>query len=192
MRFLPRPDLADISTRYRSNLTYVLVFTTATVALLGLVTAILEAPVIFPPIAATIFILFAFPLAEESHPRNVLGAYLVAVLAGMASVAAFGLWNEAPDLFHMRWDRLGASVLGMGLAVAGIGSLRVLHIPALAATVMVTIGLVYEPIQFAYIVVFVLLSVGIALTVNRAFGLPQTLWSDPEDKVEPGQSTRRR
>lgn len=174
-----QPDLSDIQTRHRSGPVYVLAFSTLTVAVLGLLTAVLEAPVIFPPLAASAFILFAFPLAEESYPRNVFGSYAIGILGGMAAVAAFGLWGVEPDRFEMRWDRLGASILGMALAVGGITYLRALHVPALAATMMVTLGLIYEPVQFAYTLGFVLITIGISLAINRAFGLEQPLWSGP-------------
>ena len=179
MRPGDRPDLSDVQTRYRSSLVYVLCFTTLTFAVLGLITIALKAPVVFPPLAATAFILFAFPLAEESYPRNVLGSYVIGVLAGMAAVAIFGLWQTPSDLLELPWDRFGASILGMALAVAGITFLRALHVPAFAATVMVTLGIIYRPEQYGYMIVLVAVMIGVALAVNRAFGLKQALWSGP-------------
>ena len=171
-------NISDIATPFRSRPGYILVFSSATIAVVGLITALAKAPVVFPPIGATVFILFAFPLAQEAHPRNVIGAYLLAVLAGMASVVVFGLWGEAADLEALRWERFGATMVGFILVVAALTAFRLLHIPAVAATMMISLGLIFQPYHFAVIMVLVLVVVGIALGINRAFKVPQPVWSD--------------
>ena len=181
-------NISDIATPFRSRPGYILVFSTVTIAIVGLVTAFAKAPVVFPPIGATVFILFAFPLAQEAHPRNVIGAYLVAVLVGMASVLIFGLWDQPPDLRELRWERFGAAMVGFVLVVVGLTSFRLLHIPAIAATMMISLGLIYQPYHFAVTMVIVFGVVGIALAINRSFKVPQPLWSNQR---APGGVARR-
>ena len=44
---------------------------------------VIDLPLLFPPLAASTFILFYAPMSEAASPRNLLIAHSVSVLAGM-------------------------------------------------------------------------------------------------------------
>lgn len=170
-------NISDISSQLRSPAVFVVITGTLMVLLLGALATFFHKPLVVPPIGPTIFILFAFPLAQEAQPRNVICGYALGIAAGVASLAAFGLLYVTPDLNDLGVDRLLAVTLSMALVLALLTALRVLHIPAVATALLISLGLLREPEDWAVIMVAVLISVGVALVLARAMGVPMPLWS---------------
>ena len=187
MRLPQRKSLADISTAYRSSPPYVVIASTLTMAIIGAFSVWRAEPFVFPPLGATIFILFAFPLAQEANPRNVIGAHLIGLIAGIVALVVFGLVRVPPDTTDLDWHRLGAILLGLALAISVLMGLRVLHIPAVATALVVAMGLLSKPKDWEFMAIGVLVVVFLAVAINRLAGIPHPLWHDPEAERAAGR-----
>jgi Na+/proline symporter len=93
-------NIADVSTPYRSPAPYTVIVATLLVLFLGALATIFHKPLIVPPIGPTIFIVLAFPLAQEAQPRNVLCGHLLGITAGALALVIFGLLDTPPDLLR--------------------------------------------------------------------------------------------
>ena len=182
MRLPRRKNLADIRSAYRSSPPYVVVASFLTMAFIGVLAVWRREPFVFPPLGATLYILFAFPMAQEAGPRNVVGGHLIGLLAGIAALLVFGLVAVPPDTTDLDWKRLGAILLGLSLALSVLLGLRVLHIPAVATALVVSMGLLAEPKDWAFMFAGAVLVTVIAVALNRAVGIPHPFW---ERKPEP-------
>ncbi len=181
MRLPKRKNIADINTAYRSSPLYVVICSVLTMAIIGVFAVWAAEPFVFPSLAPTLFILFAFPLAQEANPRNAINAHLVGLLAGIAALLVFGLVGVPPDTTDLDWDRLGAILFALALALALIMGLRVLHIPGVATALIVAMGLLAAPADWAFMFVGVILVILIAVTINRVVGIPHPVWKGPPD-----------
>ena len=139
-------------------------------------------PFVFPPLGATLYILFAFPMAQEANPRNVVGGHLLGLIAGIVALLAFGLVNVPPDTTDLDWRRLGAILIGLSLALSLLMGLRFLHIPAAATALVVAMGLLSEPKDWAFMFLGAVAVTVIAVVVNRVAGIPHPLWTSPPDE----------
>jgi CBS-domain-containing membrane protein len=181
MHLPKRKNIADISSAYRSSPVYVVIASSLTMAVIGVLAVWGSEPFIFPPLGPTMFVLFAFPLAQEANPRNVVGAHLVGLLAGIAALLAFGLVDVPPDTTDLDWNRLGAILFALAVAIAVLMGLRILHIPGVATALVVAMGLLSQPEDWAFMLIGAVAVTVIAVTLNRVIGIPHPLW-----KSEPG------
>ncbi len=176
VRLPRRKNIADISSAYRSSPPYVVIASLLTMGFIGVLAVWGSQPFIFPPLGPTMFILFAFPMAQEARPRNVLGAHLVGLLAGIAALAVFGLVDVPPDLTDLDWNRLGAILLALALAIAVIMGLRTLHVPGVATALVVSMGLLSQPEDWAFMIIGVFIVTVFAVVINRVVGIPHPFW----------------
>ena len=181
MHLPKRKNIADISSAYRSSPPYVVIASTLTMAIIGALAVWRSEPFIFPPLGPTMFLLFAFPLAQEANPRNAIGAHVVGLLAGIIALAVFGLVNVPTDTTDLDWNRLGAILVGLALAIAVLMGLRILHIPGVATALVVAMGLLSEPVDWAFMFVGAVAVVVIAVAMNRLVGIPHPIWRNPPD-----------
>jgi|694.fasta_scaffold107746_2 CBS-domain-containing membrane protein len=177
MRLPKRKNIADISTAYRSPPPYVVISSAAGMAILGVLAIWGSEPFIFPPLGPTLFILFAFPIAQEANPRNVIGGHLIGLIAGIAALVIFGLVDAQPDLTDLDWNRLGAILVGLVIAIALLMGLRVLHIPGVATAMVVAMGLLAAPADWAFMLLGAIVATLFAVGLNRAAGIPHPLWT---------------
>ncbi|MFM8527709.1 MAG: HPP family protein [bacterium] len=187
MKLPARKSIADVSAAYRSTPIYVVIASTLTMAVVGALAVWRAEPFVFPPIGATLFILFAFPLAQEANPRNVIGGHLIGLATGIAALLIFGLVNVPPDTTDLDWHRLGAILVGLALAISVLMGLRVLHIPAVATTLVVAMGLLSRPEDWAVMLVGVLVATALAVGINRLVGIPHPFWHDPSAERATGR-----
>ncbi len=176
MRLPKRKNLSDINSAYRSSAPYVVVCALITMTIVGIFAVWRKEPFVFPPLGATLFILFAFPLAQEANPRNVIGGHLLGLIAGIIALLIFGLVKVPPDTTDLDWDRLGSILLGLTLALSLLMGLRVLHIPAVATALVVAMGLLAEPKDWIFMFVGAVFVTVLAVVINRIVGIPHPLW----------------
>ena len=181
MRLPERKNLADINSAYRSSAPYVVICSFLTMAMVGVFAVWRREPFVFPPLGATLFILFAFPLAQEATPRNVVGGHLLGLIAGIIALLIFGLVNVPPDTTDLDWHRLGAILVGLTLALSLLMGLRFLHIPAVATALVVAMGLLSKPEDWVFMFVGAISVTVIAVVINRIVGIPHPLWQAPDD-----------
>jgi CBS domain-containing membrane protein len=143
------------------------------------------APLVFPSLGPTAFLLFYLPRLPMAAPRNVLGGHLIGLLAGFASLSAFGLLNQpAALLAGVTLARVGAAAVSLG-ATAGLTVwLRVPHPPAAATTLLVSLGVVPRPIQLFALFGALVMLVSQGIVVNRLAGIDYPLWA-PRSSSQP-------
>jgi CBS-domain-containing membrane protein len=141
-------------------------------------------PLVFPPLAATAFLLFYHPMAERSCPRNVIISHMIALIAGLFSLILFnGLFPESNILnaWVMCWPRVGANAMAMALAFAGMILLKCPHAPAAVTALIASTGYIvktHQVLGFMGAVFFLVLEAFILLRLMG--GIPYPLWNyDP-------------
>lgn len=176
----PLQNIGDIESKYRSGRLYILVNVTLAVVILGLISMYWHQPFVAPPLAPTIFIVFAFPLAQEAEPRNVLLGHLIGILTGATALACMGLIGVAADIDDLSWSRLISITIAIASTAILLPTFRVLHIPSIATALLVALGLFANPIDWVVFMGSVVLVLAHALTINRAFGLRMPYWARPK------------
>ena len=179
-----RAKINDVSLPYRSGSLYILIVATVLTALLCAVAVIASEPFVVPSVGPTIFIIVAFPLSDQAHPRNILFATAATIVAGIIGLALFGLIDVPPDLTDLTWTRSGALIVAVALGIAGIILLRALHVPAVATAMIIAAGLLKDPSDWLAVFVGVLVVTVAGFAINRACGKPQAVWWRPQP---PGQ-----
>jgi CBS-domain-containing membrane protein len=152
---------------------------------------ITDLPLLFPPLAASAFILYHIPMAVAASPRNVLGAHLMAVGAGLLSrwvvPILLGAGPEV-DPLSTTWAQVIAVAMAMGLSSVAMVALRCAHPPAAATATIAAIGFFTTPIQLLGFVIALLLLLAEAFVLNRVLGgIPFPLWrSKPTQALKYG------
>lgn len=163
---------------------YIAVACAGSIAVLGVCALLFHAPVVFPSLGPTVFILFYAPYSAQAAPKNVIVGQFIAGAMGLLSLAVVGLFGVAPDLTDFSWQRLVA----VSIAMFGTVGLMVLfntpHGPACATTLIFAVGLFNEPRDVALLMVAVVSVVILGFFINRAFGYKVPVWSPlPQDTV---------
>jgi CBS domain-containing membrane protein len=138
-------------------------------------------PFVFPSLGPTAFLLFYTPLLPASSPRNTIFGHLIGAVAGYLALVTFGLTDAAPALASsVTGGRVGAAALSLGLTSGAMVWARVPHPPAGATTLIVSLGILWEPRQLVVLMVAVVLLVLQGFIINRLAGIPYPRWrSDP-------------
>lgn len=142
-------------------------------------------PLVFPSLGPTAFLLFYTPLAAAASPRNAIGGHLIGVIAGYASLVTFGLTDAAPALVAgITGPRVGAAALSLAMTSAVMVWTKLVHPPAGATTLIVSLGILIRLDHLAVLMLAVGLLVVQALVINRLAGLPYPLWSPRQEPTE--------
>ncbi|WP_421843367.1 HPP family protein [Marinobacter algicola] len=151
---------------------------TLSIALVSFIALITQEAFIFPSLGATAFILFHVPLAEPASPRNTFCGHLIGALMGLFSLHIFGLQDQASAFLHgVDLPRVGASALSLGLTGCLMVLFRVVHPPAGATALIVSLGLMPDPAQLPVLMAGVCLLLAHAYCMNRLSGIPYPVWS---------------
>jgi CBS domain-containing membrane protein len=145
------------------------------VALCGLAAYLFKQPMLFPSLGPSALLFFEQPTAPESSPYNAVVGHLIGILAGVTAIAVFGLL-DAPSVLEagVTLARVGAAALSVALVALALPPLGASHPPAGATTLLVSLGLLDQPRQLAWILAGVLLLTTVALALNRLAGVPVT------------------
>ena len=148
------------------------------IALVATLAAVTQEPFIVPSLGATAFILFHVPLAQPASPRNVLCGPFIGAVTGLLGRYLFGLQN-APSAFLTGVDlsRVGAAAIAMGLTSCLMVVFRVVHPPAGATALIVSLGLMTNFEQLTVLMGGVLILLAHAFVMNRLAGIAYPLWS---------------
>ncbi|MFD5244016.1 HPP family protein [Amycolatopsis sp. NPDC058340] len=155
------------------------------IVFIGLCAILSGAPLLFPSLGPTAFLVFTSPRAPAASPRNTVLGHLAGVVAGLTGLAATGLLSAAPDLTHPSWARIGAAAIALGLTCAAMAALEIPHPPAGATTLIIALGLLHTAPQLAAVLVGVALIALLAVLINRLFGLPYPWWRAPAVRERP-------
>lgn len=135
------------------------------------------APFIFPSLGPTAVLLFYTPTTPAASPRNTFLGHLVGAAAGYLAVVLFGLTQAEPALAtSIAGARVGAAALSLALTSGLMVWLRVIHPPAGATTLIVSLGILREPWQLAVLMGAVVLLTLQGFVINRLAGIPYPTW----------------
>jgi CBS domain-containing membrane protein len=163
--------------RNNGNAIYTFVGSLIAIGLSGTWAYIVRQPLVFPSLGATAFLIFETPMAEVGSPRNTIIGHTVGILAGVVSLAIFGLL-DAPSVYvsGITVERVCAIALAVALTGGVLRVLRAAHPPAGATTIIVASGLLHTPRQLLDIFVGVVLLTIAGWCLNRAMGVPAPVW----------------
>jgi len=135
---------------------------------------------IFPSLGPTAFLFFYTPLAPAASPRNAIYGHLIGVTAGWGSLALFGLLDAGTAMSEgVTVARVGAAALSLGLTSGVMVLAKAPHPPAGATTLIISLGILHEPLHLLVLMIAVLLLTLQAFVINRLAGLPYPRWSTP-------------
>lgn len=185
-----RLRLPALTQRHSSTLVLGLFALTNGLISIGLMSAaalLTGAPLIFPSLGPTAFLLFYTPLQPAASPRNTLGGHLIGAVAGYLSLAVFGLLQDAPALSAgVTGPRVAAAALSLGLTSGVMVWTKLPHPPAGATTLIISLGILREPWQLVVLMIAVAALAVQGFVINRLAGIPYPVWSPPA----PGAATR--
>ena len=120
------------------------------------------------------------PTSDGSTPRNTLIGHAVALLAGYACLAAFGLHSAGPALSaEVTLARMGAAAVSLAVTAAVLLLVRRPHAPAGATTLIVSLGLLRTPASLVVAFGSVCLVTLVDWIYNRLSGEPTPVWHTP-------------
>ncbi len=133
---------------------------------------------VFPSLGPTAFLLFYTPTLPAASPRNTVCGHAIGAAAGYLSLVVFGLTDAAPALAsEVTWARVGAAALSLGLTSGFMVWLRVPHPPAGATTLIVSLGILREPVQLAVLMLAVVLLLVQGYCINHLAGIDYPRWA---------------
>jgi CBS-domain-containing membrane protein len=155
----------------------------ATIALLAALAMIWRVPLVFPSLGPAAFLLFASPEAPSACPRNTLCGHAIGILCGYGALWLTGL-QYAPSamLEGVNLARVAAAALSLAFTGALMILFGVVHSPAGATTLIISLGIITHPLHLLAIEAAVALIVIQALITQRLRGVPYPLWS-PRTKL---------
>ncbi len=148
------------------------------IATLAALAMLLKAPFVFPPLGATAILFLYSPSLPTASPRSAICGHGIGILCGYGALLATGL-QHAPSATIVGVD--GARVLATALALAVTAALmillKVVHPPAGATALMVSLGVVTNPLQLPLLEVAVVFLALEAYVVNRLAGVEYPIWT---------------
>lgn len=151
---------------------YVLVNGFLTIAILATIAMFLKIPFIFPSLGPTAFTLFFKPGLASSSPRNVLWGHAIGILCGYFALLITGQ-QDSPAIIIAGINN--ARVIAAALSMASTGAMMILfdvpHAPAVATTLIISLGIITQPWHLLCIELAVGALVIQAIVINRLAGL---------------------
>jgi CBS-domain-containing membrane protein len=148
------------------------------VAILAALAVVFHTPFVFPSVGPTAFLLYFMPTAPTASPRNTLCGHAIGIGCGYAALCLLGL-EHAPSaiLEEIHWPRVVAAALSLAATGALMILLLVVHPPAGATTLIISLGFITTPAHLCVIEMAVALMALQAWVVNRLAGIDYPLWS---------------
>ena len=147
------------------------------IAVMSTAALVTGAPFIFPSLGPTAFLHFYTPTAPAASPRNTIIGHAIGAGAGYLALVIFGLTDAGPALVEgVAWDRVGAAALSLGLTSGLMVWLHAPHPPAGATTLIVSLGILPDPVDLAVLMLAVVALVGQAYVINHLAGIDYPRW----------------
>jgi len=150
------------------------------IGLMAVFAVILHSPFIFPSLGPTAFHYFSRQTSPSASPRNAITGHFIGTVAGYFSLVVTGLTTAGPAIANgVTWPRALAAALSLGLTAGLMLLFRVSHAPAGATTLIISLGILTQPWQLVILMTAIILLTLQAIAINRLFGMPLPLWSQP-------------
>lgn len=148
------------------------------VGVLAVLAMVCHTAFVFPSVGPTAFLLYFTPMSPSASPRNTLCGHALGIVCGYAALWLLGLEHAGSAVLEdIHWPR----VLAAALSLAGTGALMILfhvvHPPAGATTLIVSLGIITAPAHLGMIEAAMVLMTLQAIVVNRLAGIDYPLWS---------------
>jgi CBS-domain-containing membrane protein len=147
-----------------------------TIALLALLGEVTHSPFVFPSLGPTAYLFFFTPLAEVACPRNTILGHGVGLVCGYAAFRMTGMHTFSAGTPGIFWPRILSAALALALTASIMVVLSISHPPAGATTLIVALGILFEPRFLIMIEAAVVLLTAQAWVINHLAGLPYPVW----------------
>jgi mannose-6-phosphate isomerase-like protein (cupin superfamily) len=176
-------QLPALAAHHNRRVVYSLFVFTASAASIGLITAVAYLsghPLIVPSLGPTAFLVFNRSESSVARPRNIILGHLTGVIAGFVALVVFGL-QHAPSVVEggLSSPRIGAAALSVAMTSAVMILLRAEHGPALATTLIISLGFMTTPISLGLLMSGVVALAVLGVLIDRFVGLKMPVWSNP-------------
>lgn len=123
-----------------------------------------DAPMVFPSLGPTALLFICYPHLEATRPRNVLCGHAIALACGYSALVLTGLEEAPSTIIHgVDLPRVLAAAVSIGATGAFMVLLNVVHAPAGATTLIVSLGFITRPTHLGVI------EIAVALLTLEAF-----------------------
>lgn len=147
-------------------------------SIIAVIAVLTGTPFVFPSLGPTAFLFFYRPAAPSASPRNTLVGCAIGICSGYLSLVVTGLAGAPAATFAgVTWPRVFAVALSFGLTTALLVLLGVEHPPALATTLIVSLGVFAHPLSLVALYGGVVMLTVQAFLINRAAGVAYPLWA---------------
>jgi CBS domain-containing membrane protein len=148
------------------------------IAILAGVAMVSHTPFVFPSLGPTAFLLFFTRAVPAASPRNTLCGHAVGIMCGFGALWLLGLAHDPSAMVEgVRIHRVLAAALSLAATGALMIPLGVVHPPAGATTLIISLGIITEPFHLLMIEVAVALLTLQAVAISRLTGSDYPLWS---------------
>lgn len=102
-------------------------------------------PLLSSTLGPTLYVFLVHPDSETARLRNSVIGHTAGVAAGLAMLAAFGLWSHPAITVvgHSSLRQAGAAGLAVGLTLLALHLTKAHHAPAAATTILVATGIAH-------------------------------------------------
>ena len=155
--------------------------------IMGGVAALTHLPWVFPSLGATIFILIGVPSAPPASTKNTVCSHLIGIASGAFALLICGLMSTPPNLLDVPLARVAAITIACTLTAFLMLRLGVPHPPAMATTLIVSLGLIRAPQYLAVMALAVVLLVILARIANYLRGYRLPMWAAASTTIDPAE-----
>ena len=121
---------------------YAVVLTIVVLALTGVVGLLTHLPWLFPSLGPTVMLFFESPEQPSARPLNTIVGHAVGIVAGVACLAAFGLFGQPPaPVGGLTPAYVAAGALSVAITTLVLTLVKLPHPPAGASTLIVSLGI---------------------------------------------------
>lgn len=146
-------------------------FCAVTLAVAGAIGLVTKQPWLFPSLAPTTILFFASPNQRSSRPVNAIVGHFIAIGVGYACYLAFGLAGSPPALVGgLTPAYVAAGALSVAFTTLILELIRLPHPPAGASTLLVSLGILAQPVALFDMAGAVVLITAIGWAFNLAIG----------------------
>ena len=133
---------------------------------------------IFPSLGPTAFMVFFNPASPAASPRNAIIGHAIGILCGYGALWLTGLVDAAPATVTGVHDpRIIAAAVSLAATGAFMILFDVVHPPAAATTLIISLGIITAPIHLLIIELAVVVLAIQAIVVNRVAGVDYPIWA---------------
>jgi CBS-domain-containing membrane protein len=177
-RIIALPQLARRHGRRLVFGVFALVSTAVSIAVIAVVADVARAPIVFPSLGPTAFLIFDQPRRGAASPRNVLLGHLIGILCGLGALAVTGTYGRGPSLSGgLPAQRVAAAAIALGVTSGAMALLQLPHPPAAATALIVSLGFLTHLADALTFYAGVIALVGQGFVIDRLSGLRYPLWS---------------